>query len=122
MLSFVTGSHAYGTPQVDSDIDLVVLVSKNDLQRMIEMTEAPEHERDYIFAGGIPLRFGRMNVIACIDRKLFDLWRKGTAYLKTKRPVSRDYACKYFQKLRERAGYSGTFHGTPPVIEDDIPF
>jgi hypothetical protein len=52
---FITGSHAYGTPRPDSDIDLVTLVNPND--------------RD------------KLNIIACCSKARFDVWKEGTEKL-----------------------------------------
>lgn len=125
MHSFVTGSHAYGQPNHDSDIDLVVLLSKNDLRRLINAGGVQDHvENDnYLRAGGLSLRFGKLNLICCLSEKLFDVWKKGTRKLKKQKPVSRAFAVKYMQKLRDRAGFrdSSGPDGTPPS-EEDIPF
>jgi len=125
--SFVTGSYAYGNPHRDSDVDLVVLVSKNDLDILSRLGDKIPHREDnnYVSAGGISLRFGRLNLIACTVQLYFEIWREGTKRLKKQSPVSRDEACRFFRKLRKEAGMS--IPEEKPIkakrtAEDDIPF
>lgn len=39
--SFVTGSHAYGTPDEESDVDLVILVTEDDLMILRKLATDP---------------------------------------------------------------------------------
>lgn len=104
--AFLTGSHAYGIPRKDSDIDLVILISEEDFEKLRLLSDEPDHEADYISAGGKPLRFGRLNLLCCMYRKGFDVWRKGTKRLKrNKIKVSRDAAIEFFRELRREAGF-----------------
>lgn len=107
MKSFVTGSHAYGTPHPNSDIDLVVLVSAKDAERLKEQAEAVmqvdgEYDAAHI---GLSLRFGNLNLICVTDEESFEIWRKGTMRLKKRKPVSRQDAIKFLKKLRQEAGW-----------------
>lgn len=91
----VAGSHAYGTPKEGSDIDLVVLVSEEDLKILKEsQPEAPTSEQ---FTS---LRFGNLNLICCTSLPQFAAWVDGTRQLKEKAPVSRDTAVYHFAALR----------------------
>ncbi len=105
--SFITGSWAYGLPNADSDIDLVVLVTEKELQQLLANQDGGKvaHEEDYISAGGTPMRFGKMNIIACTHSKQFEIWRRGTFLLKAQKPVNREFAIEFMRELREEAGY-----------------
>lgn len=104
LMPFVTGSHAYGLPEGDSDIDLVVLVTKRDFLRLLEQADPrKEVDPEYEKFGSVSLRFGKLNIICCYDEKMYRVWRKGTQLLKKQAPVSRAFACKFFDKLRAKA-------------------
>ena len=61
--AFVTGSQAYGTATKDSDIDLVCFVSEETKQQLIEL------------AGGLPIRFGKLNLILETSVGMFAAWK-----------------------------------------------
>jgi len=65
--SFITGSHAYGIPAEDSDVDLVVLLSPEDKQLLRDVN------------GDGPVRFGNLNLILCDRQDQFDCWVKSKA-------------------------------------------
>lgn len=109
--AFITGSHAYGIPHKDSDIDLVVLLTQEDLAKLEIGCDPPKDEDEenrqaYITAGGMPLRFGKLNLIATTEPAQFEIWKRGTRALKKQAPVSRAFAVKFFRILRAKAGYS----------------
>lgn len=88
--AFITGSHAYGSPNESSDIDLVVW--------------AVGETRATLEAGGYPVRFGKLNLILISDEDQWDIWRLGTQALvklskARKSPVSRDEAVAFFITL-----------------------
>lgn len=124
--AFVTGSHAYGSPGTDSDMDLVLYVTPKDLNRLRALADHEEPSplaQDYIYAGGTPLRFGRLNLICCTYEKYFEVWRDGTRRLKRMAPVTRQFAVAFMTKLRREAGFS--VPDVPPekkFKEEDIPF
>lgn len=64
MSAFLTGSHVYGDVSEDSDIDLVVLLSKEDKAKLREIH------------GPGPVRFGNLNLILCDNQEQFDCWEK----------------------------------------------
>lgn len=103
--SFVTGSHAYGTPDSLSDVDLVILVTEDDLKILKEQSD-DKHVWDTDYQHRAPqaacLRFGKLNVIACTTEEAFMVWRKGTKKLKADAPVLRSVACGLFGELRAR--------------------
>lgn len=104
---FITGSHAYGEPNSDSDIDLVVLVDVETVQQLLAASENVDDHPVRDSDGGATrgsFRFGGLNLICVTDEVAFDCWKDGTDFLKTKAPVTREQAVKYFRKKRERLG------------------
>lgn len=130
--AIVTGSRAYGEPRKatahvpPSDLDLVVKVSGEDLKRLqdffAECKDSPHPETmesvsESFEPGGNEIttpsdggsrngsfRFGPLNLIVVTDELAFDVWKDGCEFLKTKAPVPRDKAVKYYRKKREKAG------------------
>ncbi len=100
MEAFITGSHAYGTPNKDSDIDLVVLVESDDtIYDLLKGDEGGANTDEYETSLGAPLRFGKLNLICCVEERKYEIWRKGTEQLKAIAPVTREQAVELFQKL-----------------------
>lgn len=109
MNAIVTGSRVYGTPKPDSDIDLVVLVTKDDIRAMRDLADednSTDYENPDYGAGGLTasLRFGKLNLLCCTTPEQVDVWRRGTAALKIVAPVTREVAVKLFQMLQREAG------------------
>lgn len=109
MNALVTGSHVYGTPKPDSDIDLVVLVTKQEiklLRKLADEDNSTDYENPDYGVGGLTasLRFGKLNLLCCTDPAQVDVWRRGTDALKLVRPVTRDQAVATFQQLQRDAG------------------
>ncbi len=105
--AFLTGSHAYGIPKPDSDVDLVVLVSPEDMEKLrllADRDDSHPEDQNYIIAGGVPLRFGKLNLI-CSDARKYKVWKRGTERLKKMAPVTREFACELFRRLRQAAGF-----------------
>lgn len=105
--AFLTGSHAYGTPTADSDVDLVVRVTDAatlaDLLLCAEVATAAKDKP--ASAVGLPqssYRFGRLNIILCHTDRQYADWRDGTALLIASRPVTRDRAVEVFRQMRAR--------------------
>lgn len=105
MKAFLTGSHVYGTPKPESDIDLVVLVSPADLALIMAAHNASDrNDTDYSGAVTASLKFGKLNLLLETREDRFAIWRLGTSELKTKAPVHRDVAVETFRALRKRFG------------------
>jgi hypothetical protein len=96
MKAFITGSHAYGCPHNESDLDLVVLMNKEDLEYIRNVF--PEAR------SGSGFRFGSLNLIVCISETAFNVWKETTGNLREIRPVSREVACEVFANARHDAG------------------
>lgn len=110
MNAFITGSHAYGIPDADSDLDLVILLSDDDFTLLCGFYVAKGGEGlDLSYLSddscGISLRFGELNILCVNDARDWETWRKGTHDLVAMKPVSRETAVEVFQRLRkEEAG------------------
>jgi len=120
--SFITGSWAYSEPDLDhdpcpecnrnlpdtgSDVDLVVLVSKEDsgiLAETCDYSDATKYTE-----GSKSLRFGTLNLICMITDKEFHEWKIATkalrqiADLRESGVVSRDEAVALVERVRDGA-------------------
>ena len=108
MKAFLTGSHAYGTPHEDSDVDLVVRCDHATMITLVALfapTRLEEQERKKESGDGDThqFRIGKLNLIICTTDARFEAWKKGTATLQVIAPVTREQACKMFAKLFETA-------------------
>ena len=93
--AFLTGSHAYGSPGPDSDIDVVIPVS-TDLDNFL-WSAACE-------AGEPTVRHGKLNLITFDTttpdgRRKFDTWKTVNDQLVARKPVTREQAVKAFQAV-----------------------
>ena len=101
MNAFITGSHAYGTPDEDSDVDLVVLVQSgaNTDEKLRELADDPY---------STPVMYGDLNLIICTDPVQFTVWHAATIYMarnkKNHGPYDKDQAKKVLDQYRKRAG------------------
>ncbi len=110
MKAFLTGSRAYGFPNLGSDIDLVALVDDVDLAKLCDVADkisdfgspGGTHYED-----GCALRFGILNLICVTDTNHFETWKQGTDELKAKAPVERDVAVEHLKKLRQEKKIHG---------------
>lgn len=101
MKAFITDSRAYGTPHADSDIDLVVLMDKDDALRLADLADS-EAPLSVASDTGFSLRFGKLNLLIETGVGEFEDWLTGTNQLKAKAPVKRSVAVELFDRLRER--------------------
>lgn len=124
MKAFITGSHAYGTPNSNSDVDLVILVGHADLEDLEKLGDK-QYEVDRRPVGGrtdsdpgtpgseqhrtASVRFGRLNLICTTDPIAYGVWLKGTRELERREgDTSRDEAVAFFRALRAKHGISDT--------------
>jgi len=88
--AFITGSHAYGEPTENSDVDLVVLVSPEDRDRLIRLSDDKS----------TPVRYGNINLIVPMSEAEFHKWKLVTELLvglsKVDGPISHGRAKDYF--------------------------
>lgn len=108
MEAFVTGSRKYGTPTSESDIDLVVFFDQeHEYDLLCDLAEERGNVtciEEYEGLVLTPLRFGKLNLICCIQRDEWQCWRDGTKQLVDQKPVTRDQAIALLQKLRVERG------------------
>lgn len=97
--AFVTGSHAYGAPHAESDVDLVVRATQATANKLLVSLFAADEGKDY-GEGSLCFRAGSLNVIVCLTDERFASWLEGTkALMSLGRPVSRDEAVDHFKGL-----------------------
>lgn len=99
--AFVTGSRACGAPRNNSDVDLVILASPEDIDILAGQAvhvEAGSGEA----LGNVSLRFGSLNLICLTDAADYQIWRKGTAALKARKPMHRQLAVAEFDRRYEK--------------------
>jgi hypothetical protein len=105
-VAFITGSHAYGTPREDSDIDLVIFASEETREFLAKkLGEGVEDYGD----GTCQLKIGALNLIVCSNSSRHAAWAKGTAQLIAEAkpgnwggvtaPVTRERAVEVFKSL-----------------------
>lgn len=102
--AFITGSHAYGVPTPDSDVDLVILMELHEatkLARLLghkeaEPTSASLKQREM---RGYSIKIGKLNLVVCTAEARFDAWREGTRILEDRAPVSRHDAVALLDAL-----------------------
>lgn len=96
-LSFMTGSHVYGTPKPESDIDLVVRIEPDELEELRRSMNTTDPVDDY--GTSHSLRFGSLNLICCTTDEWFEDWKQGTEVLAKKKPVEREEAVRVFKAI-----------------------
>jgi hypothetical protein len=84
--AFLTGSRAYGTPRPDSDIDLCVLMSKEDLNELIAGNTPAKSDYGKASAS---LRFGILNLVCMTSEFDFMAWKVATEELIARKPVTK---------------------------------
>lgn len=96
MRSFLTGSHVYGTPKHDSDIDLVIQL---DSDEELELCGQSDGGGIIIDDSDYPtIRFGNLQIIAVEDDREFAIWKSCTEELKKRAPVTREEAVNLIKK------------------------
>lgn len=102
---FNTGSRTYGTPHEDSDFDVVVRVTQQQMLVLVlaaDIDVAACHDYvEYLGVKGIDLslRFGRYNVLCVTTEAQLGCWTDGTLELQMRAPVTREEAVATFQRL-----------------------
>jgi predicted nucleotidyltransferase len=107
---FVTGSWAYGEPRPDSDIDVVVLCTDQELTQLVHRypglqtlgssdNSAVDEDRE-----AYSLRVHDVNLLATNSPKVYECWLDGTRALTLASPVTREGAVAVFKALRTARG------------------
>jgi len=99
MRSFLTGSHVYGTPKHDSDIDLVIQLSSDEELQLLGHSDGGGIR---VNDSGYPtIRFGNLQLIAVEDDREFSIWKSCTEELRKRAPVTREEAVNLIKKRLE---------------------
>jgi predicted nucleotidyltransferase len=106
VIGFLSGSHTYGTPRPDSDVDIVVLTDETMRARLREICDPNESfptKPGYDKRDGESLRFGKLNLIIVPTLEEYTAWENATNQLKLRASVTRDEAKDLIIKLVEEA-------------------
>lgn len=100
MNAFLTGSQVYGKPTKESDVDLVVTVDFGTYKKLHSLAGVEDGET---------IRFGKLNLILCLDDLEAAVWKVGTEELKDtlerdRQPTNKVEAKKVFDRLRAVTG------------------
>jgi hypothetical protein len=93
MTARICGSWAYGTPNSESDVDVVMQISEEDEAKLREALGLPEWGT---------IRVGKLNIIVARTDQQYEIWCQGIEDLKARSPVTRDEAIAHFDVLFER--------------------
>lgn len=92
--SFITGSHAYGTPDESSDLDLVVRVDLITADKIKALA-----------GGKVPIRFGGLNLILATTDAEWAVWKVGTETMRRiGKPIGKKEAKEILDRIREQVG------------------
>jgi len=91
--SILTGSHVYGKPRPDSDMDIVMVLNEEALALL-------KSKADTWFGlpNGDSLHFGHLNVIATTDEGIYRKWVAAMYAARSERPVTKDRAIELHEK------------------------
>lgn len=98
--SFLTGSHVYGRPTKESDVDLVLLVDYDTAEFLRKHSKLKKE----------PVRYGNLNLIICETVEEYMAWYMGTKKAEnlanSGRPegVSKEWAKDIIDKFRKELG------------------
>ena len=108
MTSFITGSQVYGKPNENSDVDLVVLINKEEVELLKKTcdryTEWYEREGDcgrytYILHS-ISIHFGKLNLICVFRESIYNIWLQATNSAASKRDITTEIMDSLLTSLR----------------------
>lgn len=95
MRAFITGSHAYGEPTKESDVDLVVHCDEETRCKLFEWFGLDYDGTMEYGAGSVQFKVGdgerELNLIL-VDELRYEAWHAATRSLIARRPVTRDEA------------------------------
>lgn len=106
MISYITGSRAYGFPREDSDIDLVICASNYDVRRLWQLSRH--------FEGNKACTFGKLNLVLfdCenkIDMARYERWTEVNKRLVASQPVTKEKAIAAFRSADAEFSYLKTY-------------
>ena len=101
-MAFITGSLAYGEPNEESDVDLVILL---DSDSGLEDEEYLKHFSD---AKPPQIRFGKLNLIVCYTETEYAYWKAATEMMRREKkegkPSNKKKAKQRLDWFREKLG------------------
>jgi hypothetical protein len=97
--ALVTGSHVYGKPTEDSDVDLVVVADFDDTLGLRILWEGQNQGEETSAVGS--MRFGNLNLIL-VEPDEYDRWVKARERCLAEAPVTRSRAVEIHEE--EKAG------------------
>lgn len=100
MKAFLTGSHVYGYPDSDSDVDLVIFCSQEDKNTLINLSETCK----------MPCKYGDLNLIFCTTPEQYQAWFDATKECKKRGPVTHTEANAIHEKHRNALGVTFDHH------------
>ncbi len=97
MRSFVTGSRVYGHPREDSDVDMVICCTYNDIVLLRTLADDSNH-----YENGGTVTFGRLNIIYFNVEEPYEMtryhrWLRIHKELARIAPVTKDFAILAFR-------------------------
>jgi len=119
MRALLSGSHKYGTPHENSDVDLVVYMSPEDAHVLCANADScVRHNPTYSSC-----RYGKLNLMVCTDLKYYGTWESGLAVLTLRKltenqPITRKQAIEVFSNERAVAGVGSLYPGDDVADED----
>jgi hypothetical protein len=109
--SFITGSHAYGIPTEDSDIDIAVCLTRDEIVKLWQMSDSKSK-----------LMFGKINLV-CFnfddeeDMQRFEKWKTTNDSLVAKRPVTKEEAIQAFRESGAEYNYKRVELSGPTIAD-----
>lgn len=88
MKAFLTGSQIYGIPKPESDIDLVILTTKEVKKELIKQSDNK----------ALPCQFGKLNIIITTNIIQYILWYLSKLRCMQDKPITRDKAIEIHKK------------------------
>lgn len=121
MYAFLTGSHRYGEPTEESDIDLVVYM---DPRQVATLRRELCGEDPATVSEDAPIRYGKLNIIVCTTHRKWLAWATGTEELMVRKErssmgsVTRNLAVTVFDSIRYHLGL-GPFNGDSGALTEE---
>jgi Nucleotidyltransferase domain len=112
--AFLTGSRVYGQPTPESDVDLVVFISEEDKETLVKLADT-----------ALPIRFGKLNVIALTNEDEFYAWKSATREVQAARSKNGGKAldkaanCAIFEAELAACGWPYDKQSTPTADQKE---
>ena len=103
--AFVTGSRKYGSPRPDSDVDLAILVNREDAEILRHHSEGEGEEANR------KIVYGKLNLIVFVkgeEDDQYQAWKKTNEVLRAMRPVTKAQATSALENMGAHGNFSGS--------------